>query len=271
LRFSDEAREARVRQYIAGQRTQPSVKRVILVSLLALLIIAVAAGAAYVVADRMDKSYAARAQLQLIIPTDGSADSASRSLVSQALAVRSRSVLDRTAKATNLSTDELDKRVKSRVLPDSEIIEVDVEDHDPATALTILNQLLSDYLAPAAPQPDSPAAAFITSQIAAVDQQIADVDRRLAALPANSNSRESLQLATERAGLLARRDVLLQNSLELSIRKLSAAEVALLAAPYVLEDPVSPQPIRAAVLAAAVGSIIAASAAYLILRRPALR
>jgi hypothetical protein len=161
--------------------------------------------------------------------------------------------------------------VKSRVLPNSEIIEVDIEHRDPAIALVTLKQLISDYLAPATPGVESPASAFITSQISAIDQQLAELDRRLAALPPNIDSRESLQLGTERSGLIARRDLLLQNSLELAIRKLASADVTLLAAPYLLEDPVSPQPIRAAVLASAVGAIIAALVAYVVLRRPALR
>ena len=268
LRFSDEARH---RRYLERQRGEPVLGRAIFVAFCGLLIIAIAAAAAYVVASQLEKTYAARAQIQLQISADESAETASRVLVSQALAVRSRTALEATAKAHNVPIDDLEDRVKSRVLPDSSIIEVDVEDRDRATALAMLNQILTGYLAPKEPAADSAANAFVTAQIASLDQRLTEIDQRLATLgTSSSNSREAQQLATERATVVARRDALLQTSVDLSIQRLSASDVSVLAAPYVLEDAVSPQPMRAAVLAAAVGAIIAATLAYLLLRRPAL-
>src|SRR4051812_12806047 len=133
------------------KRTNLRTRDFVRYGLYSLLIIVLAATAAYAVASRGNRVYGARTQILFERRTENPTGflREDRDLTTQLVTLRSRSVLGPVAAANGLSVDELAKKVHVGIVDSSEIISVQVDDRSVARGKRLAGAITKQYLASA--------------------------------------------------------------------------------------------------------------------------
>lgn len=190
----------------AEETTAPAPGRWTSVRLIALLLLPVvlAAAGAYLVASRIEKTYAARSEILFHLARGG--DVAERFLATQSVVAQSRAVLTPVARKLLVPVEALEERLKVEFPKGSSVMRLQYADPDGAAALDVVRAVTDQYLT--------------------------------------------------------------------ALRQIEVAEGGghqLFVPPYLLDEPVWPQPLQAAAVGAAVGLAIAAAALVLVQQSRAAR
>jgi uncharacterized protein involved in exopolysaccharide biosynthesis len=238
----------------------------------ALLIVVLSSLTGYGVALLGHKQYGARAeilhQLDKSRPTGFLRED--RGLLTQIVVIRSRDVLQPIAEANQMTVDQLAKEVHVTVLENSEILRIEVDDRSPDRALKLVDAISKEYLDQAADAGAADTQRFLQAQIADIDRRQADLTARANQLESKNPSGatpEQVRIQSELQGLIDQRNDLSSRLDEITIDVLRQPRIERLTKPYVLADPVSPKPLRAAAAGAIGGLLIAAAVVTLLVRR----
>ena len=214
------------------------------------MVVLLAVSVAVLVERRHETVRGARAQIVLVFPGDTSDDSRERLVKTQSQVLSSRSVLDPAAKANGLTAPELDAKLSIDTSLRSDVLTITTRDPDPATAERLSAAIADRYLELSrrlVPESDEGEAL--------VRKRIADIRRELAG--AGDDERDVLQ---DRIGRLQ------EWILELQVDALERPRARLLTPAFVLEEPLRPQPLRAAAGGLGIGLVLAAALALLLRR-----
>lgn len=219
---------------------------------LTLLIVGLAMAAAIVVSQRAEKVYGGRADVVFVALGDQSSDVRDRTLNTQKELILSRAVLLPVAREVRRPLAELEDAVDVSLAPD-DLVRITVSDADPPTARSLVTRVTRTYMGLSGDlsAEQREAEALIRSQIGVVRGRLRQAPQ------------DQRYIFTDRVNRLE--DQLLQ----LRVERLSQPEPAprLLAAPYVLDEPLSPKPVRAAALGLVVGLLLATAVVVVLLRR----
>ena len=226
-----------------------------------LAFVLIAAAEAYVLSNMGTAEYGARSEIYYQITQDQPTGflRQDRSLSTQLVALKSRQVLGPVAAANGMSVDDLSKKVHASVLEDSEVLRVEVDDKSKARAQALTGAVVAEYLKGARNNSQAAAVDYLRKQIAGIDGQEAALRGQLAALP-NNVTPKSQQLQSQLDSLQNQRGTLQSQLDTATIDQLNQPRIEQLTQPYVLDSPVSPKPLRAALAAALAALIIAAAA-----------
>ncbi len=208
----------------------------------------------YVGSLLLPEQYAARAELHynLAQAKPNELLREDRTLNTQLVVLRSRTLLEPIASANGLTAEELGGQVTAMVVQSSEVIQVEVRDSSSARSQRLLEQLTAGYLA-LANTPDAPDEDIDTES---VEAQLREVRDRLG----------RPGLSTDEAEILALREASLLGQLD--SMELAAQDAATVLTPaYSVPDPVSPRPRFAAATGALTALLLAAGAVAFLARR----
>lgn len=241
---------------------------------LALLVVGAATISAYMSSAAQDPTYGAEAKI--FVDTGGSdAESIDPVLATQRVILRSDGVLGPVAADMGMTLRKLRKAVQVDPIGQSEILRVYTVDADKERAIRMAKAVSDNYIRTVAEAPlaaEDETTNFLEQRAKELAASLDDVTKREEALeaerlagsaagappPAPSDDERRLELE---AASLARRldsvqDRLTSHELDLA----SGTAVRLVSPARALDDPVSPQPKRAAVGGFVVGSLLAAGA-----------
>ncbi len=219
---------------------------------LALVIVGLTVAAAVVVSQRAEKVYGGRADVVFVALGEESSDVRDRTLNTQKELILSRAVLLPVARDVRRPLAELEDAVDVSLAPD-DLVRITVADADPRTARTLATRVTRTYMSLS-----GDLSAEQREAEALIREQIAVVRRRLQQAP-----QDQRYIFTDRLNRLE--DQLLQQRVD----RLSEPQPAprLLTAAYVLDEPLSPKPLRAAALGLVVGLLLATAVVVVLLRR----
>jgi len=247
-----------------------------------MLTVLVANGSAYLSSSRETPQYSANATM-LVNPGRGTsmneytALQASRSLAdTYRVLVETGPVLDRVVDELNLEfdADELDRRVSTSVVGDTQLVKVTVQDTDPERAANIANTVVTEFSA----YIDEQAGARVDKTRSELDAQISVLEERLVGVetsiseldvPDNEDNPDIQQqisnLIQERVSINQRLSDLNTTSITFNIENQAASAQVEMADPArVPTAPFSPQVMRSALLGAFVGLLIGAGVVALL-------
>lgn len=252
-----------------GETTSPRTGRLStarLAAVLAALLLLLPVAAALLSAAQ-PPTYAAQVDV-LYRGSETTGSSIERELATQQVVLQSRSLIDEAAATAGREPKDLVDDVSVEVVEESNVLRLLVEDHDPERAQEIAQSLVDQYIAAVREQ----AAASTTSaqERTLLQGQIDERTARLEAIAARVAEivelpAPSAALETEQRNLDAEAQVIRQRLVELQAQLLDADVRALregvgraqvLAAPAVLDEPVGPQPLRAAAAGALTGLVL---------------
>jgi capsular polysaccharide biosynthesis protein len=260
----------------------PISRKIILRYLAYGLVIVVGCGAlAYGLAAMGTKSYGARTQI--VFPLNEQLASGTflredRSLATQTVSIASHAVLDPVAAKNHLSYTSLLAKEKVSILQDSEVIQIEIDDHSASQAQTIVGQIATEYLKQQ-PNQDGQAEAFINKQIAGLNTQLSSLaaqfntleeKRQQSATIGNPNPAETpseLAIANQVASDNSQVATLQSRLDTITVDDLQQPHVQQQTAPYVLSSPVSPKPLQDAAAGALAGIMLAVIVLGFLLRR----
>lgn len=234
--------------------------RLVLVALI-LVLLGTAAGLAGALA--LPKTYGARAEILYPISQaqqGGDPLRQDRNLSTQLVYLKSRAVLGPIAQKQGLPYQDLDENLSVEVLQSSEVIQVEARGSTKETARQTLQAVMDGYLALAG-QP--------TGVTRNLDLQLADtrantariqtqVDQLTTAVVAGTATQTALNDArTQLTESLTREKAIQVRIDEVNLTGRTGPNAQLLTPPYVLPDPVRPQPLIAAGTGALVGLLVA--------------
>ncbi|MHB0856555.1 MAG: tyrosine-protein kinase domain-containing protein [Anaerolineae bacterium] len=232
---------------------------------LLLLCTLLAGGAAYLVSMRMAPTYQSStllmigASLDVVNPTTGEMQTSEKLAQTYAELVKTRPVVDATM--TNLGLSE-DPEVSVTLLRNTQLMRITVSDSSPSRAAAIADELARQLIlqSPSAPQREEQAyREFVKSQLAELESEIAEITTAIAAADSTGDTAQVVRLQSE---VNARRDnysnllTYLKGSSTNFIRVIESARVPAL--------PTGPKVPQNTLLAALVGLMLAAGAAFLI-------
>ena len=231
--------------------------------LVALILILLGTGAGLVGALVLPKTYGARAEILYPIGQDqqgGDPLRQERQLSTQLVFLKSRAVLGPIAQKQGMQFKELDENLSVEVLQDSEVIQVEAHGTSKESARQTLQAVTDGYLA-LADQP-SGVTRNLETQLVATRANTAriqtQVDQLTAGVLAGTATQTALNDArTQLAASLEREKAIQVRIDEINLTGRSGPNAQLLTPPYVLPDPVSPQPLIAAGTGALVGLLVA--------------
>ncbi|MDQ4092500.1 MAG: hypothetical protein M3143_03515 [Actinomycetota bacterium] len=231
--------------------------------LVALILILLGTGAGLAGALALPKTYGARAEILYPIGQDqqgGDPLRQDRQLSTQLVFLKSRAVLGPIAQKQGMQFKELDENLSVEVLQTSEVIQVEAHGKTKEAARQTLQAVVDGYLA-LADQP-SGVPRNLEAQLAATRANTARIQTQVEQLTAGVVAGTATQTALNdaRAQLTASvdREKAIQVRIdEINLTGRSGPNAQLLTQPYVLPDPVSPQPLIAAGTGALVGLLVA--------------
>lgn len=235
-------------------------------ALYSVVIVLAASLAGYLFASLGDTVRAARSEVLYQLDTERPTGflRQDRQLTTQLVTLRSRAVLAPVAEEYGLTVDDLSDRLDVSVAEDSEVIRIEVQDRSAARARALVGAITREYLARTLPGGAAEARQYLEDQLTQLDQHREQLSLRLAGVQSPA---EQAALTAEMQSLLSQR-VQLQSRLdEVTVEELRGPQVEEITRAYVLPDPVSPAPWRAAVAGALAGLLIAAIAVAALVRR----
>lgn len=273
--FLPPGRDPRKSQVQNGRppRPRPFLTTAKLVSLV--LIVAVATVSAYLSSNSQRKEYGAEVTMR--IDTGGrDTDSILPVMATQKVILRSETVLRPAATELGVSIKRLEESVRVGTLGDSEVLRLVAVDHDPERARRMAQVVADTYISAVSGRPPDegdPTVAFLKAESEQLAASLARVRARLSELEAarratgSSPTAEERQLEVESTVLLRRLGLVEDRLTTIEVDRPSV-DVRPLSAARVLEDPVSPKPLRAALGGFVVGVLLAAATlAVVTLRR----
>lgn len=249
--------------------SRPSVYNLVI---LALIVIAVAAGSGLAVAGSGATLYGAQVELVHDAPPGDSVDSAER-LATQIALLQSRAVLAPAAREFDLDHATLAARIEVEGRGEGGLVIMTVADPEPQRARAIAHAVVRQYGAESVALLSSTTAVlYLNAQITEVARRQESVATELAdpALPLSEPAKAE-DLRSQEASLASQLETLrAQRSRLTPSAAASASAFRLLSPPYSLDDPVAPRRARGVALGALTGMVIAAGLVSMIvlLRRP---
>jgi capsular polysaccharide biosynthesis protein len=191
-----------------------------------------------------------------------------RQLTTQLVTIRSRAVVAPVADASGLTFEELSDKLDVGVVDDSEVIRIEVTDGSGSRARALVDGITSEYLARVHPGGITDAREYLEDQLATVDERLEDLTDQLADLPSTASpTAEQTLMTTEMDSLFDQRADLQSRLEDIAVDELNAPQVDQITEAYVLDDPVSPRPLRAAIAGGLAGLMVAALAIAVLVRR----
>lgn len=240
-----------------GTDTASSRRPVLRLVLVAVLIIVLGAGSGFVGAGLVTPQYAAHSDVLYMLtreqPTGFLRED--RNLSTQLVVLTSRRVLDPVAVAHGIGVEELAARITPTVVQESEVINIELRDPDPAEAQSLLDDVLSSYIDTSNNGTRSEVQDYLNGQLT-------EITKRLAAVTSDPVGR-----AAERAPLVDREQQLRSQLDELQLADLAGPAAQVLVPPYTDPLPVYPQQGFAAVAGALTGLVLALIAVAVLARR----
>ena len=231
--------------------------------LVAMILILLGTAGGLIGALVLPKTYGARAEILYPIGQDqqgGDPLRQDRHLSTQLVYLKSRAVLGPIAQKQGVPFKDLDENLSVKILQTSEVIQVEARGSTKEAARQTLQAVMDGYLALAG-QPSG-----VTRNL---DTQLADtrantariqtqVDDLTKTVLAGTATQTSLTDARTRLTESVSREKAIQARIdEINLTGRSGPNAQLLTAPYVLPEPVSPQPLIAAGIGALVGLLVA--------------
>jgi capsular polysaccharide biosynthesis protein len=250
--------------------TRPFVARLLAI---AAAIIVLCGAFAYGVSSMGAKSFGSRSEI--LYPLNAAIASGSflredRTLSTQLVAIKSRTVLTPVAEKYNMTVDELSKKVVVSILQDSEVIRIEVDDASQAKAELLVAAIANKYLSVAAATPNAAVEQHLQTSIDAWTAQRDRLTGTLAGLQAQNPG----GLATAQEQTIQSQLNDLNNQISGAQTQLNTATVDDIQTPHVqqLTQPydvgkVAPKPLRAGIAGALAGMMIAAGVVVLLIRR----
>lgn len=234
-------------------RTSPlSAAFLAVVGAVGLLIVGLTVAAAVALSKRAETVYGGRADVVFVGLGDDSSDVRDRTLNTQRELVLSRAVLVPVARSVRRPLADVRDAVDVSLAPD-DLVRITASDTDPRTARSLAGRVAKDYI--------GVNGGLSAEQRAAeklIQDQILVVRERLRRSPEDQR-----YIFTDRVNRLE--DQLLEQRVERLSQPAPAPR--LLTAPYVLDDPLSPKPLRAAAVGLVLGSVLATVVIVVLLRR----
>jgi capsular polysaccharide biosynthesis protein len=203
----------------------------------------------FVVAAILPSTYAARTTIQYNIAGENTGDflKTDRNLTTQVVLLTSRSVLQPVADANGVNVDDLTKQVSASILSSSDIIQLQVKNASPGTAVQLANGVAKQYLTVAN---SGGGRGYLQSQLAGVRKQQSSSSF-------SATAADTAALATRAAALQAQLDQM----------NLTQNMSSVLTPAYTLTDPVSPNRSLAGLAGGVSGLVIALMTAVTLARR----
>jgi hypothetical protein len=247
------------------RRAAFSRRAIILYSIWAILIIVICAEAGYLVSNLADDVYGARTEIFYELDETRSSGflREDRRLTTQLVKIESREVLAPVAEANDTTVDELEKKVKPSVIEGSEVVRIQVEDGSRERAQKLAGAVSEQYLKVARPDNLAATEATLAKRLTDINARRAEVVAALeSATEAGTTALQSelASLDDERTSVQSRLD-------EITVQKAEQPVVTQLTKPYVLDEPVAPKPMKAAIAGGLAGFALVAAAATFLIRR----
>ncbi|HZA15913.1 MAG TPA: hypothetical protein VE645_03285 [Pseudonocardiaceae bacterium] len=231
--------------------------------LVALILILLGTGAGLAGALALPKTYGARAEILYPIGQDqqgGDPLRQDRQLSTQLVFLKSRAVLGPIAQKQGMQYKELDENLSVEVLQTSEVIQVEAHGSTKESARQTLQAVMDGYLA-LADQP-SGVTRNLDTQLVEARANTARLQTQVEQLTAGVLAGTATQIALNEARTQLTASVDREKAIQVRIDEInltgrSGPNAQLLTPPYVLPDPVSPQPLIAAGTGALVGLLVA--------------
>lgn len=231
--------------------------------LVALILILLGTGAGLAGALALPKTYGARAEILYPIGQDqqgGDPLRQDRQLSTQLVFLKSRAVLGPIAQKQGMQYKDLDENLSVEVLQTSEVIQVEAHGSTKESARQTLQAVMDGYLA-LADQP-SGVTRNLDTQLVEARANTARIQTQVEQLTAGVLAGTATQIALNDARTQLTASVDREKAIQVRIDEInltgrSGPNAQLLTPPYVLPDPVSPQPLIAAGTGALVGLLVA--------------
>ena len=258
-------------------RTPRAIQSILLVQLW-LLIVVGAALSAYLYSDRRQEIFGGRAEILYEGREIASATDAERQIATQRALLDSASTLGPIAERFGLALDDLDEHVSVESVGDSNVLRLTVGDPDPELAVAVTQAVAESYIAQVR-RVESPklekAKGLIESRIEELAGQMSDLQKRYGNaeryVAATQSTVDDGQLLAEMQSLLGRIGSLQDRLTELEVQQVTGAGAHILTRAHLLDEPLEPQPLRAAAAGAIAGLFVACLALLVAgrLRQPA--
>ncbi|MEJ8278286.1 hypothetical protein [Pseudonocardia spirodelae] len=236
----------------------PDARRLQLWGLLALVLVILGAGTGFLASLLVTPQFAARSDLLYVItreqPTGFLRED--RNLTTQTVMLQSRTVVEPVAVAAGLTPEELAARTTVTLVPESEVISVEVRDPSPDRALQLVQALTARYLQVSSDRARGGVQNYL-------DGELRGVLARLDAIPA-ADSRERAPLVDREQELRGRLD-------DLAVTDIAGPAASVLVPAWVEPDPVAPDRAWAVGTGAASGLLVALVLVAVLARRGASR
>lgn len=243
-------------------------REVVLVAL-AVLLAALSAASAYLFSSRQETVYGAQTEILYQASDVERTLGTARVMATQRVVLTSRTVLQPAATDLGLRLDDLKEATTVRIEGESDVMQVTVADPDQNLALALAKKITDEYASTvtnASSERVDQGKELLETSISTLSRRLTRVRNRLRAieraragstLPASS---EQQQLQAESQDLLQRIGSLQDRLTELDVQQIAQgqAEVRIITPAHLLEDPLKPKPVRAAVAGLFVGLILAA-------------
>jgi capsular polysaccharide biosynthesis protein len=245
----------------------------------AAVLVVLGAVVGWLVADAATTVHGARSEVLYELAGDQSTGflREDRQLTTQLVALRSRAVLEPVAEANGLSFEELAEKVHVDVVEGSEVVRIEVHDESAERARELAAGVTFVYLGQHGGDGMADARRFLRKEIKNLDERRAELKDRMIVLqqarvqelgPDSQPGAEEAALAVEIEGLIQQSTEVLSRLEDVAIDDFAGPRVEQITEAYVLEDPVSPRPVRAAATGAVGGALVATAViAYLVRRR----
>jgi uncharacterized protein involved in exopolysaccharide biosynthesis len=220
-------------------------------------------------------TYAAQVDV-LYRNSDTTGSTIERELATQQVLLQSRALIAEVAEAAGRTPEDLAEDISVEVVEGSNVLRLQVEDQNPERAQEIARSLVDQYIA--ARQEQVAGSATSAQERDLLQQQVDGLTTRLDAV--NTRVAEILEVQepstaaqTEQRSLEAEAQTVRQRLVELQSQLINAdiravregvSPARILSAPSVLDEPVAPQPLRAAAGGLLVGLLLALALAALL-------
>jgi capsular polysaccharide biosynthesis protein len=244
---------------------------------IAAAIVVVCGALAFGVSEMLPKTYGARTEI--VYPLNAEISSGStlrqdRTLSTQLVAIKSRTVLTPVALKYHMTADALSKKIIASVLQDSEVIRIEADDASQTKALAIVSDVAKEYLRDAGTTANARAEDQLSHQIGVLNGQIPILTNSLAAAQQrrqnsatpNTPSAEEVQLQTQLNNANSQVQSYQSQLSQLSLNDVTTPKLKQLTQPYEAGK-VAPKPVRTGIAGILAGMMIAAGVVVLLLRR----
>jgi capsular polysaccharide biosynthesis protein len=232
----------------------------------------------YVVSSLGPAKYGARSEIDYPLAQEnpsGSQLRQDRLLSTQLVALKSQAVLQPIADQYKMSISDLSKITTVKVLSDSEVLQVEVDNASQTRALALTAAIVNGYLKSAGPTVNALTEKYLQGQIDAVNKQIDTLNtqisvaeaKRLAANPVPAQTAEELQQQSQLTDALNQRSTLTTSLNQATINQFQTPHITQLTQPYLISGKVSPKPVQGAIAGFLAGIMIGLLVIGLLIRR----